>query len=166
MARPQQTTHPYVSPWITEDHQLFRKTSKRFIQEEFVPHEARWREQHRVDSEAWTKAGEVGILLTDVPEQYGGGGGDYRHEAVVSEELCYAGVHFGHGVHSIAAHYILDYANEAQKHYWLPRMAAGELIGSIAMTEPVAGSDLQSIKTRAVRQGNCMDGNGAKTFLT
>jgi acyl-CoA dehydrogenase len=166
MARPQQTTHPYVSPWITEDHQLFRKTAKRFIQEEFVPHEARWREQHRVDSEAWTKAGEVGILLTDVPEQYGGGGGDYGYEAVVTEELCYAGVHFGHGVHSIAAHYILDYGTEEQKKYWLPLMAKGELIGSIAMTEPVAGSDVQNIKTAAKRQGECLVINGSKTFIT
>ena len=166
MARPQQTTHPYVSPWITEDIQLFRKTAKRFIQEEFVPHEARWREQHRVDPEAWTKAGEVGLLLTDVPEAYGGGGGNYDYEAVVTEELCYAGTHFGHGVHSIAAHYILDYGNEEQKKYWLPLMAKGELIGSIAMTEPIAGSDLQNIKTMAKRQGECLVINGSKTFIT
>ena len=131
-----------------------------------MPHEARWREQHRVDAEAWTKAGEVGILLTDVPEEYGGGGGNYCHEAVVTEELCYAGVHFGHGVHSIAAHYILDYGTEEQKKYWLPRMATGELIGSIAMTEPVAGSDLQNIKTHAKKQGECLVINGSKTFIT
>jgi len=166
MPRPPQVTHPYVSPWINEDVQLFRKTVKRFINEEFVPHEARWREQHRVDPEAWTKAGEVGILLTDVPEVYGGGGGDYCYEAVVTEELSYAGVHFGHGVHSIAAHYILDYGTEEQKHYWLPRMTKGELIGSIAMTEPVAGSDLQNIKTMAKRQGECLVINGSKTFIT
>jgi acyl-CoA dehydrogenase len=166
MARPQQTTHPYASAWINEDVQLFRKTVKRFVNEEFVPHEARWREQHRVDPEAWTKAGEVGILLTDVPEDYGGGGGDYCYEAVVTEELCYAGVHFGHGVHSIAAHYILHYGTEEQKRFWLPRMAKGELIGSIAMTEPVAGSDLQNIKTMARRQGECLVINGSKTFIT
>jgi acyl-CoA dehydrogenase len=166
MPKPQQTTHPYTSPWINEEIQLFRKTVKRFLQEEFVPHEARWREQHRVDAEAWTKAGEVGILLTDVPEEYGGGGGNYGYEAVVTEELCYAGVHFGHGVHSIAAHYILDYGSEDQKRYWLPRMAKGELIGSIAMTEPVAGSDLQNIKTSAKRQGECLLINGSKTFIT
>src|SRR4029077_15935679 len=144
--------------------QLFRKTVRRFVQEEFVPHEARWREQHRVDSEAWTKAGEVGLLLTDVPEEYGGGGGNYGFEAVVTEELCYNGVHFGHGVHSIAAHYILDYGTEEQKRYWLPRMATGDLIGSIAMTEPVAGSDLQNIKTMAKRQGTCLVNNGSQTF--
>ncbi|HLJ48145.1 MAG TPA: acyl-CoA dehydrogenase family protein [Bryobacteraceae bacterium] len=166
MSRPQQTSHPYVSPWINDEIQLFRKTVKRFVQEEFVPHEARWREQHRVDAEAWTRAGEVGILLTDVPEEYGGGGGNYGYEAVVTEELCYGGVHFGHGVHSIAAHYILDYGNEDQKAYWLPRMAKGELIGSIAMTEPVAGSDLQNIKTVARRQGECLVINGSKTFIT
>ncbi len=166
MAKPQPVTHPYVSPWVNDEIQLFRKTVKRFIQEEFVPHEARWREQHRVDADAWTKAGEVGILLTDVPEKFGGGGGDYCHEAVVTEELCYAGVHFGHGVHSIAAHYILDYGTDAQKREWLPRMAAGELIGSIAMTEPVAGSDLQNIKTTAKRQGECLLINGSKTFIT
>lgn len=166
MARQQQKTHPYVSPWITEDVQLFRKTVRRFVNEEFVPNEARWREQHRVDPEAWTRAGEVGVLLTDVPEEYGGGGGDYCLEAVVTEELCYAGVHFGHGVHSIAAHYILDYGTEEQKKHWLPRMATGELIGSIAMTEPVAGSDLQNIKTMARRQGECLVINGSKTFIT
>jgi len=163
---PKPAVHPYVSPWINEDVQLFRKNVKRFIQEEFVPHEARWREQHRVDAEAWPKAGEVGILLTDVPEEYGGGGGDYCYEAVVTEELCYNGVHFGHGVHSIAAHYILDYGSEEQKKYWLPRMAKGELIGSIAMSEPVAGSDLQNIKTHAKRQGECLVINGSKTFIT
>lgn len=166
MARQQQKTHPYVSPWITEDVQLFRKTVRRFVNEEFVPNEARWREQHRVDPEAWTRAGEVGVLLTDVPEEYGGGGGDYCLEAVVTEELCYAGVHFGHGVHSIAAHYILDYGTEEQKKHWLPRMATGELIGSIAMTEPVAGSDLQNIKTMARKQGECLVINGSKTFIT
>jgi len=166
MPKPQQTTHPYVSPWINEDIQLFRKTVKRFVQEEFVPHEARWREQHRVDAEAWTRAGEVGILLPDVSEEYGGGGGNYGYETVVTEELCYAGVHFGHGVHSIAAHYILDYGSEDQKRYWLPQMAKGELIGSIAMTEPVAGSDLQNIKTTAKRQGECLLINGSKTFIT
>ncbi|HLW76070.1 MAG TPA: acyl-CoA dehydrogenase family protein, partial [Bryobacteraceae bacterium] len=166
MPKPQPPVYPYVSPWINEEVQLFRKTVRRFVQEEFVPHEARWREQHRVDAEAWPKAGEVGILLTDVPEQYGGGGGNYAFEAVVTEELCYNGVAFGHGVHSIAAHYILSYGTEEQKKYWLPRMAAGELIGSIAMTEPVAGSDLQNIKTSAKRQGSCLVINGSKTFIT
>jgi acyl-CoA dehydrogenase len=166
MAKSQPVAHPYVSPWINEETRLFRKTVKRFVEEEFVPNEPRWREQHRVDAEAWTKAGEVGILLTDVPEEYGGGGGNYSFETVVTEELCYHGVQFGRGVHSIAAHYILSYGTEEQKKHWLPRMATGELIGSIAMTEPVAGSDLQNIKTMALRQGNCLVINGSKTFIT
>ena len=157
---------PYQSPWMNDELRMFRKTARRFVQEEFVPHEARWREQHRVDAEAWTKAGETGLLLTDVPEEYGGGGGNFAHEAVVFEELAYGGVHFGSGVHSIVAHYILDWGTEEQKKHWLPRMAAGELIGAIAMSEPSAGSDLKGIKTTATRQGECYVIQGSKTFIT
>lgn len=156
----------YKSPWINEELEMFRKTVRRFVQDEFVPNEARWRQQHRVDAEAWTKAGETGILLTDIPEEYGGGGGDFRHEVVVMEELARGGVHFGSGVHSIAAHYIKDYGTEEQKKRWLPQMAKGELIGSIAMSEPVAGSDLQAIKTYARRDGDTYVINGSKTFIT
>src|SRR5258708_1560001 len=134
------TSPGYQSPWMNEELQMFRKTVRRFVQEEFLPHEARWREQHRVDSEAWTKAGETGILLTDIPEEYGGGGGTFAHETVVMEELAYNGVHFGSGVHSIVAHYILSYGTEEQKKRWLPAMAQGQLVGAIAMSEPVAGS--------------------------
>ncbi len=157
---------PYQSPWMNDELRMFRKTVRRFVQEEFVPHEARWREQHRVDAEAWTKAGETGLLLTDVPEEYGGGGGNFAHEAVVFEELAYGGVHFGCGVHSIVAHYVLDWGTEAQKKHWLPRMAAGELIGAIAMSEPSAGSDLKGIKTTATRQGDDYVIQGSKTFIT
>ena len=157
---------PYQSPWMNDELRMFRKTVRRFVQQEFVPHEARWREQHRVDAEAWTKAGETGLLLTDVPEEYGGGGGNFAHEAVVFEELAYGGVHFGCGVHSIVAHYVLDAGTEAQKKHWLPRMAAGELIGAIAMSEPSAGSDLKGIKTTATRQGDDYVIQGSKTFIT
>jgi acyl-CoA dehydrogenase len=157
---------PYVSPWMNEELAMFRKQVRRFVTEEFVPNEARWRQQHRVDPEAWTKAGETGILLTDVPEEYGGGGGTFAHECVVMEELTHGGVHFGSGVHSIVAHYILDYANEEQKKNWLSRMAKGELVGAIAMSEPVAGSDLQAIKTTAKRDGDHYVINGSKTFIT
>jgi len=157
---------PYRSPWMNEELDLFRKTVRRFLQEEFVPHEARWREQHKPDAEAWTKAGETGILLTDIPEEYGGGGGTYAHEVVVMEELVRAGIHFGIGVHSIAANYILAYGTEEQKHRWLPKMTKGELVGSIAMSEPVAGSDLQGIKTTARRDGDHLVINGSKTFIT
>ena len=165
-AMSRKTPAPYRSPWMNDELEMFRKTVARFVREEFAPHEARWREQHRPDAEAWTKAGQTGILLTDVPEEYGGGGGTFAHEAVVYEELAKAGIHFGCGVHSIAAHYILSYGTEEQKHRWLPKMAKGELIGSIAMTEPVAGSDLQGIKTTARRDGNSWVINGSKTFIT
>ncbi|MBI4910460.1 MAG: acyl-CoA dehydrogenase family protein [Acidobacteria bacterium] len=157
---------PYLSPWMNEELLMFRKTAKRFVQEEFLPHEPRWREQHRPDAEAWTKAGETGLLLTDVPEEYGGGGGTFAHETVVMEELAYAGVNFGSGVHSIVAHYVLSYGTEEQKKSWLPRMAAGELVGAIAMSEPAAGSDLQGIKTFARREGDDYIINGSKTFIT
>lgn len=156
----------YRSPWMNEELDMFRKTARRFVREEFVPHEARWRAQHRVDSDAWTKAGATGLLLTDVPEEYGGGGGTFGHETVVMEELAYAGVNFGSGVHSIVAHYILSYGTEDQKRRWLPKMASAELIGSIAMSEPVAGSDLQGIKTTARRDGDDYIISGSKTFIT
>lgn len=160
------TAAAYQSPWMDEEIAMFRKTARRFVQEEFVPHEPRWREQHRCDGEAWTKAGAAGLLLTDVPEAYGGGGGTFAHETVVMEELAYAGVNFGSGVHSIVAHYILSYATEEQKKNWLRRMAAGEIVGAIAMSEPVAGSDLQAIKTAARRDGDSYVINGSKTFIT
>ena len=157
---------PYQSPWLNEELRLFRKTVRRFVAEEFVPHEARWREQHRPDAEAWIKAGATGLLLTDIPEEYGGGGGDFCHETVVMEELAYAGVNFGGGVHSIVAHYILCYGTGAQKKDWLSRMATGEIVGAIAMSEPSAGSDLKGIKTTARREGDEYVINGSKTFIT
>ena len=156
----------YQSPWMNEELQLFRKTVRQFIQEEFVPHQARWREQHRPDDEAWLAIGRAGILLPDVPEEYGGGGGNFAHETVVNEELTAAGVNFGSGVQSIVGHYILSYGTEEQKRKWLPRMASGELVGAIAMTEPGAGSDLAGIKTAGVRDGDEFVINGSKTFIT
>ncbi|MFN0118944.1 MAG: acyl-CoA dehydrogenase family protein, partial [Blastocatellia bacterium] len=136
-------------------------------QEEFVPHDDKWRAQHRVDREAWTKAGAMGILLTDVAEEYGGGGGNFAHEAVVTEELAYAGLScFGCNVQSIVAHYVVTYGTEEQKRRWLPGMASGELVGAIGMSEPAAGSDLQGLKTTAVRNGDEYIINGSKTFIT
>lgn len=156
----------YQSPWMTEELWMFRSTVRQFIHQEFAPHQARWREQHRPGAEAWAQAGEIGMLLTDVPAEYGGGGGTFAHEAVVLEELAQAGVHFGSSVQSIVAHYVLAYGAEEQKHHWLPRMARGELVGAIAMTEPAAGSDLQGIKTTARRDGDTYVINGSKTFIT
>ncbi len=157
---------PYKSSWMDDELELFRKSARRFVQEEFVPAEPRWREQHRPDAEAWTTAGATGFLLTDVPEEYGGGGGTFSHETVFMEELAGAGVNFGSSVHSIVAHYILSYGTEAQKRDWLPRMARGEMVSAIGMTEPAAGSDLQGLQTSARRQGECYVINGSKTFIT
>jgi acyl-CoA dehydrogenase len=155
------------SPWMDDDLRTFRETVSRFVETEMVPHDARWRAQHRVDRETWLKAGETGLLLLDIPDQYGGGGGDFRHEAIFYEELARRGISgFGQGVHSIAAHYVLNHGNEAQRQRWLPRLARGELIGAIAMTEPGAGSDLQGIRTRAVRDGDHYVVNGSKIFIT
>ncbi len=156
----------YQPPWMNEELQMFRKTVHRFVHEEFVPQQARWKQQHRPDADAWTKAGAAGLLLTDVPEEYGGGDGTIAHEAVLSEELSKAGVHFAALNQSIVAHYILAYGNEEQKRSWLPRMARGELVGAISMTEAGAGSDLQAIKTTAVRDGSDYVINGSKTFVT
>ncbi len=157
----------YESPWMDDDLRTFRETVSRFVEAEMQPHDARWRAQHHVDRETWRKAGETGLLLLDIPSDYGGGGGDFRHEAVLYEELARRGLSgFGQGVHSIAAHYVLNHGSEAQKQRWLPPLARGELIGAIAMTEPGAGSDLQGIRTRAVRDGDHYVVNGSKIFIT
>jgi acyl-CoA dehydrogenase len=156
----------YQSPWVSDDVRMFRDTVRQFVEKEFVPVQDRWREQQRPDAAAWTAAGRAGILLSDVPQEYGGGGGTFAHEAVVLEELARAGVHFGSSIQSIVAHYLLAYGTEEQKRTWLPRMAEGELVGAIAMSEPAAGSDLQGIQTTARRDGAHYVINGSKTFIT
>jgi acyl-CoA dehydrogenase len=158
------TTHE--STWTTDDVRSFRATARQFIQQEFVPRQAHWRQQQRPDLEAWSAAGRAGLLLADVPEQYGGGGGTFAHEAVVLEELARAGVDFASSIQSIVAHYVLAYGTEPQKQKWLPRLADGTLVGAIAMTEPGAGSDLQGIRTIARREHDGYVLNGSKTFIT
>jgi acyl-CoA dehydrogenase len=145
----------------------FRDAVRRFVEAELAPHEARWARQQHVDRDAWRQAGEMGLLLADVPERYGGAGASFAHDCVVFEELQRANVtSFGKHVHSIVAHYLLAYGSEAQKMRWLPKMAAGEMIAAIAMSEPGAGSDLQAVRTRAVRRGDEYVINGAKTFIS
>ncbi len=157
----------YRSPWMDDELEMFRDAARRFVENEILPKDAGWREQHLTDREIWNKAGEFGLLCTDIPEKYGGVGGDVRHEAVLVEELGRCGLtSFGHNVHSILAHYVLNYGSEEQKRDWLPRMASGELVGAIAMTEPGAGSDLQGVKTRALRDGDDYVLNGSKTFIS
>jgi acyl-CoA dehydrogenase len=156
----------YESPWMNEELRMYRKSVRQFIEDEFLPRLGQWREQHRPDADAWKQAGQTGLLLPDAPEPYGGGGGTFAHQAVVTEELARAGVHFACGVQSIVAQYILQYGSEEQKRRWLPPMAKGELVAAIAMTEPSAGSDLQAIKTTARREGHEYVINGSKTFIT
>jgi acyl-CoA dehydrogenase len=157
----------YESPWMNEDLALFRENVARFVETEMVPRDPEWRRQHTVGKEIWRQAGEMGLLCLDLPAEYGCGGGDFRHEVVFYEELARRGISgFGQGVHSMCAHYVYNYGTEAQKQRWLPRMAKGELIGAIAMTEPGAGSDLQGIRTRAVLEGDHYRINGSKIFIT
>ncbi|MGO9513327.1 MAG: acyl-CoA dehydrogenase family protein [Steroidobacteraceae bacterium] len=157
----------HASPWMDEELAIFRDAVARFVEVEMVPNEDLWRKQQNVGKEIWRKAGAMGLLCTDVSADYGGVGGDFRHEAVLYEELARRGLSgFGQGVHSICAHYLVNHGTEEQKHRFLPRMARGELIGAIGMTEPSAGSDLQGLKTRAVRDGDDYVVNGSKIFIT
>jgi acyl-CoA dehydrogenase len=158
---------PYESPWMDDDLRMLREAISRFVETEFVPLDAKWRHQHRVDKDAWRKIGAAGFLCMDIPAEYGGGGGDFRHETLLYEELNRRGISgFGQGVHSICAHYVLNYGTEEQKQRWLPRMARGELIGAIGITEPGAGSDMKAIRMRAVRDGDHYVVNGSKIFIT
>jgi acyl-CoA dehydrogenase len=158
---------PYLSPWMDDDLAMYRQAVARFVDAEMVPHDARWREEHNVGHEIWRKAGALGFLCADIPAEYGGAGGDFRHEVVLYEELARRGLTgFGQGVHSIAAHYLLNHGTEAQRRRYLPRLASGELIGAIAMSEPGAGSDLQGIRSRAERSGDDYLVNGSKIFIT
>lgn len=157
----------HVSPWMDDELSIFREAAARFLDAEMVPNDPQWRKQQNVGAEIWRKAGALGFLCTDVSAEFGGGGGDFRHEAVLYGELGRRGLSgFGQGVHSICAHYLVNHGTEEQKRRFLPRMAAGELIGAIGMTEPSAGSDLQGLKTRAVRDGDQYVINGSKIFIT
>jgi len=157
----------YKSPWMNDELEIFRQSVSRFVEAEMVAQDVQWRAQHGVGREVWRKAGAQGLLCMDIPAEYGGGGADFRYESVFYEEQGRRGLSgFGQGVHSICAHYVLNHGTEDQKRRWLPRLASGELIGAIAMTEPGAGSDLQSIRTRAERSGGAYTVNGSKIFIT
>ena len=152
-----------------EDIAIFEDAVGKFF-DEHAPEAtvAKWRKNHCVDRDMWTKAGAAGLLGLSTPDQYGGAGGDYRHEVVLMEQLGLKGVDgFGASLHNaIVMPYIFHYGTEEQKQRWLPRLATGELVGAIAMTEPGAGSDLQGIKTTAKKSGNGYVINGSKTFIT
>jgi len=152
----------------SEDHEIFRDAVAKFFEKEVVPHHDQWERDGIVPKEFWRKAGAAGILCCDMPEEYGGGGADFRMAAIVHEEQARLNVNGPNfGVHSdIVAPYVLHFGSEEQRKAWLPRMAAGECVGAIAMTEPGTGSDLQGVKTRAVMDGNQYVINGSKTFIS
>jgi alkylation response protein AidB-like acyl-CoA dehydrogenase len=150
------------------EHDAYRDQVRRFIEREVVPHEAAWSAAGIVSRDLWLRAGAAGFLCPSLPEAYGGGGGDRLHSLIVTEELCRAGAYGpGFAMHSdIVAPYIENHGDEEQKQRFLPRMARGEAIGAIAMTEPGAGSDLQGIMTRAIRDGDVYRLSGQKTFIS
>lgn len=154
--------------WWSEDLTILEDSAQKFFEAEFAPHTERWEAAQQIDLEAWRKAGDAGLLCASMPVEYGGSGGTYAHEAVITRAQVRAGVSgFGNSVHSgIVAPYINAFGSEEQKQKWLPRLATGELVAAIAMTEPGTGSDLQAVKTTAVLDGNHYVINGSKTFIT
>ncbi|GLZ29611.1 acyl-CoA dehydrogenase [Lentzea sp. NBRC 105346] len=153
---------------MDEDLDQLRQLARTFLEKEVAPHQERFAAQKQVDRDLWRRAGDVGLLCLSIPEEYGGGGGTFAHEAVLIEEQARVGdSSWGNSVHSgIVAHYLLSYGTEEQKRRWLPKLASGEYVGAIAMSEPGAGSDLQGIRTRALREGDEYVINGSKTFIT
>jgi len=154
--------------WMTEDLVLLEEQANRFMQSEYVPHIDRWHEDHMYPREVWTKTGAAGLLCASMPEEFGGAGGTFAHEAVINRGFSYVGFDsFGAAVaFRIVAPYILHYGTEEQKKRWLPGLASGKLVGAIAMSEPGTGSDLQGVRTTAVKKGNRYVLNGSKTFIT
>ncbi len=153
---------------FAEEHDIFRASVRRFIAEEVMPFHADWEKDGIVPRELWLKAGQLGYLCTAVPEEYGGGGGDFRHSTIMVEELARVGAtgptFYLHS--EIVAPYLVAYGTEEQKERWLPKMATGEVIVALGMTEPSGGSDVQNIQTTAIRDGNDYVINGQKVFIT
>jgi acyl-CoA dehydrogenase len=157
-----------AAAWMNEDLQIFDGEARKFLERECLPHSEKWIKQQHVDRAVWRKAGEAGLLCASTPEEYGGAGGTFAHEAVIIDHLGKLGID-GWGItlhNAIVAPYIFHCGTEEQKRRWLPRLASGELVAAIAMTEPGTGSDLQSVKTTARRDGNTIVINGSKTFIT
>jgi acyl-CoA dehydrogenase len=158
----------YRASWETDQHRDLRKHAAEFLRKEATPNQERWARQHQVDREFWNKLGDAGLLGLDLPERFGGTGGDFGHSAVVAEELALAhDSSSGWIVHSpIVAHYINTYGSEDQKQRWMPGIISGDAVLAIAMTEPGTGSDLQAVRTTAVRDGAQYVINGSKTFIS
>ena len=158
----------FPSAWMSDEHRMLQDAARRYIDQRWVPRLAEFRAAGRMGPEVWREAGAHGLLCASTPEAFGGGGGDFGHEAVILLEQSRANVSgWGGGLHSaIVAPYLLHYGTDEQKRRWLPKMATGEMIGAIAMTEPGTGSDLQAVRTSARRDGEHFVLNGAKTFIT
>jgi len=153
-------------PWMDADIESFREQVRRCVADKLAPNLDAWRRQGFIPRESWRALGDLGFLLPEMPEAYGGPGASIAYQLVVQDELSKQEVPANTGVHSIASHYILDYGTEEQKQRWLPRLVSGEMLAGIAMTEPGAGSDLKAIRTRARRVGEHYVIDGAKTFIT
>lgn len=153
--------------WCDPDLDQYRSTVVRFIDEFIIPGDEQARRDGHVGHELWRRAGEFGLLCSDIPEEWGGAGGDFRHEAVFYEEMARRSLTgLNNSVHTIVAHYILNHGTDDQKRRYLPRLIRGEMVGAIAMTEPGTGSDLQGIRTRATRSVTGWTIDGAKTFIS
>jgi alkylation response protein AidB-like acyl-CoA dehydrogenase len=162
-------SYPYTASLYTPEHEMFRQTFRRFIETEMDPNVDRWVENHDIEPQFWRKAGEAGILGVDIPEQYGGPGGDFLHRLVIAEELGYsaAGASMATALIGDGTSEILHRAgNEAQRRQWLPRMVRGEIRFGLAITEPNTGSDVSAIRTSAVRDGDEWVIKGAKTYIS
>ncbi|WP_433566155.1 acyl-CoA dehydrogenase family protein [Nocardia sp. CA-151230] len=158
----------YRASWETDEHRELRKHAAEFLAKEATPNQERWAKQHMVDREFWNKLGAAGLLGVDLPEEHGGLAGDFGMSAVIAEELALAqDSASGWIVHSpIVAHYVNTYSNDEQRARWMPGIISGELVLAIAMTEPGTGSDLQAVKTTAIRDGDHYVINGSKTFIS
>ncbi|MDM0034664.1 acyl-CoA dehydrogenase family protein [Variovorax sp. J22P271] len=152
--------------WMDDEIEAFRDPVRRYIAAELAPRLDGWRRQGYIPRETWRPFGRLGFLLPELDEAYGGAGASLAYQLVVQDELAKAEVPANTAVHNLAAHYILDYGTEAQKQRWLPRLASGELLAGIALTEPGCGSDLKALRTRARRDGDAYVIDGAKTFIT
>ena len=156
------------SPWVDDEIADLKQMATKFFEAESAPNRERWEQQQCVDREFWLAAGKLGLLCASIPEEYGGGGGTLAHDFAIFEAQAKCGdTGFGNQVHSgLLAHYLLAYGTEEQKRRWLPKMATGEYIGAIAMSEPGGGSDLKALRTTAIRDGDHYKLNGSKTFIS
>jgi acyl-CoA dehydrogenase len=152
--------------WMDSDVDSFRDQVRRYVASALAPHLEGWRRQGFIPRDVWRPFGDLGFLLPELSEEYGGGGASLAYQLVVQDELAKAEFPANTAVHTIASHYILDYGTEAQKRRWLPKLASGEMLAGIALTEPGCGSDLKALRTSARREAGGWVINGAKTFIT